>query len=57
MEFKQAWQHAYLCTPQVTPAAAHHDETGEYPWEILRKAWELGLMNTTISQDYGGLGN
>lgn len=40
----------------IRPAAAHHDETGEYPWEILQKSWDLGLMNTMIPEDVGGLG-
>lgn len=40
----------------LRPAAEHHDRTGEYPWEIIAQAYELGLMNTLIPQDYGGLG-
>ncbi len=41
---------------EIIPKAAHHDESGEYPKEIATKAWELGLMNTHIPQEYGGLG-
>jgi acyl-CoA dehydrogenase len=41
---------------EIAPKARHHDETGEYPSEICRKAWELGLMNTHIPAEYGGLG-
>ncbi len=41
---------------EVIPKAAHHDENGEYPREVAAKAWELGLMNTHIPQEYGGLG-
>ncbi len=41
---------------EIRPVAAHHDETGEFPVEVLRKAWELGLMNTHIPEAYGGLG-
>ncbi|MCC6128294.1 MAG: acyl-CoA dehydrogenase family protein [Acidobacteria bacterium] len=41
---------------EIIPKAAHHDETGEFPREIARKAWELGLMNTHIPAEYGGLG-
>jgi acyl-CoA dehydrogenase len=41
---------------EVIPKAAHHDETGEYPRAIATKAWELGLMNTHVPQEYGGLG-
>lgn len=41
---------------EILPIAAHHDETGEYPREVAKKAWELGLMNTHIPAEYGGLG-
>ena len=41
---------------EIAPRAAHHDETGEFPMEIVRKAWELGLMNTHLPEEYGGLG-
>ena len=41
---------------EIAPRAAHHDETMEYPHEILRKAWELGLFDVTIPEEYGGLG-
>jgi acyl-CoA dehydrogenase len=40
-------------TPEVV---RHHDETGEFPMAILKKAFELGLMNGHIPQEYGGLG-
>ncbi len=41
---------------EIAPHAAHHDETGEFPWEILRKGWDIGLMNTHVPEAYGGLG-
>jgi acyl-CoA dehydrogenase len=41
---------------EVAPRAAHHDATGEFPREIVRKAWEIGLMNTHIPEEYGGPG-
>jgi len=41
---------------EMIPKAAHHDKTGEYPWEILKKAWDLGLMNHAIPTSVGGLG-
>lgn len=28
----------------------------KYPEEVFKKAWELGLVNTHIPQEYGGLG-
>jgi len=41
---------------EIRPVARHHDETGEYPHAVLKKAWELGLMNTHIPESCGGLG-
>ncbi len=40
----------------MRPAAPHHDQTGEYAYDVLRKAWEAGLMNTHVEPDFGGLG-
>ncbi len=40
---------------EIRPVAPHHDETGEYPWEVIRKAWETGLMNLHIPESCGGL--
>jgi len=39
---------------EIIPKAAHHDETCEYPHEIVKKAWETGLMNNHIPEAYGG---
>ena len=33
---------------EVIPVAAAHDVSGEFPRELLRKAWELGLSSTFI---------
>jgi len=41
---------------EIAPKAEHHDQTGEYPKEIAKKGWELGLMNTHVPAEYGGLG-
>jgi acyl-CoA dehydrogenase len=41
---------------EIRPVSAHHDTTGEFPEAVLRKAWELGLINTHIPEAYGGLG-
>ncbi|TNF22933.1 MAG: acyl-CoA dehydrogenase [Deltaproteobacteria bacterium] len=41
---------------EIMPVAAHHDETGEFPVEVVAKAWEAGLVNTKIPEAYGGLG-
>lgn len=41
---------------EIIPVAAHHDKTGEYPWDIIKKAHALGLMTTSIPSAYGGQG-
>ena len=41
---------------EIRPVSAHHDLTGEFPEDVLRKAWELGLMNTHVPEAYGGMG-
>ena len=45
---------------EIIPVAAHHDRTGEYPWDLIKKAHALGLMNGHIEPEFGntvGLGN
>jgi len=41
---------------EIRKVTAQHDHSGEFPLETLKKAWELGLMNTHIPEDCGGLG-
>ncbi len=45
-----------FCKDEIIPQAALHDKEGKFPREIAEKAWELGLMNTHISPENGGLG-
>ncbi|CAH0716396.1 unnamed protein product, partial [Brenthis ino] len=40
---------------EIIPVAAQYDKTGEYPWPIVKKAWELGLMNGHVPEHCGGL--
>ncbi|KAJ1524737.1 hypothetical protein ONE63_009618 [Megalurothrips usitatus] len=40
---------------EIIPRAAELDRTGEYPWDIIKKAWELGLLNNHIPADIGGM--
>ena len=41
---------------EIIPIAAEHDRTGEFPREVIKKAWELGLSSTCIPEEFGGLG-
>ncbi|KAL3275513.1 hypothetical protein HHI36_020272 [Cryptolaemus montrouzieri] len=41
---------------EITPVAAQYDKTGEFPYEILKKAWSLGIINGTVPEHCGGLG-
>ncbi|XP_026746626.1 probable medium-chain specific acyl-CoA dehydrogenase, mitochondrial isoform X2 [Trichoplusia ni] len=41
---------------EIVPVAAQYDKTGEYPWPIVKKAWEVGLMNGHIPEHCGGTG-
>ena len=39
---------------EIIPNAAHHDRTGEFPWDIVKKAHSVGLMNLHVPKAYGG---
>jgi len=39
---------------EIRPVAEHHDRTMEYPWEVIRKAHAIGLLNTHIPERFGG---
>jgi acyl-CoA dehydrogenase len=41
---------------EIIPVAAHYDNTGEFPWAVIKKAHETGLMNLHIPEKYGGMG-
>jgi acyl-CoA dehydrogenase len=41
---------------ELRPVTEHHDQTGEFPHEVLQKAHALGLMNLHIPERFGGLG-
>lgn len=45
-----------LVDKEVKPRATHIDETGEFPWETLRRMGELGLLGLNIPEAYGGAG-
>ena len=41
---------------EILPVVEHYDKSGEYPWPIINKAQEVGLMNLNIPEAYGGPG-
>jgi acyl-CoA dehydrogenase len=41
---------------KITPVAAQYDRTGEYPTPVLKKLFDVGLMNLHIPEEFGGAG-
>src|SRR3990172_4077432 len=41
---------------EIYPQAAANDAEARWPAEIMRKAWEIGLTNITVPEEYGGQG-
>ncbi|MDW8326272.1 MAG: acyl-CoA dehydrogenase [Anaerolineales bacterium] len=41
---------------EIAPIAAHFDETGEFPFETIKKMGALGLMGIEVPEEYGGAG-
>ncbi|HEX5782000.1 MAG TPA: acyl-CoA dehydrogenase family protein [Solirubrobacteraceae bacterium] len=41
---------------EIRPVAWEYDRDATWPDEVLRKAWELGLMNGHTPEEYGGPG-
>jgi short-chain 2-methylacyl-CoA dehydrogenase len=41
---------------EIKPGAEEMDRTGEFPYELIRKMGELGLLGLPIPEEYGGAG-
>jgi acyl-CoA dehydrogenase len=41
---------------EIRPVAWEYDVDATWPQEIIEKAWELGLLNSQIPEEYGGAG-
>src|SRR5512134_1137305 len=41
---------------EIVPIAAQFDESGEFPYETIRKMGEMGFMGIEIPEEYGGAG-
>ncbi|MEW6682402.1 MAG: acyl-CoA dehydrogenase family protein [Nitrospirota bacterium] len=40
----------------IRPVAANYDRSGEYPWDVVRKAFSEGFFTGYIPKEYGGSG-
>jgi acyl-CoA dehydrogenase len=45
-----------FATKEMRPVAWDYDRDATWPQEIVDKAWEVGLMNAHIPEEYGGPG-
>lgn len=41
---------------EMRPVAHEFDKDGTWPADVLKKAWEAGLMNSHLPEEYGGPG-
>lgn len=41
---------------EMRPKAAQYDETNEFPFEVMKKAYEIGFLTSGIPVEYGGTG-
>ncbi len=41
---------------EMRPVAAHYDETEEFPWPVVKKGADLGLLTYALPEEYGGAG-
>jgi alkylation response protein AidB-like acyl-CoA dehydrogenase len=47
---------AKIAKEKIEPVAAHHDETGEFPWEIVKILAQSDLFRVFVPEEYDGLG-
>ncbi|ODM94602.1 Medium-chain specific acyl-CoA dehydrogenase, mitochondrial [Orchesella cincta] len=43
-----------IAREEVAPNAPKYDASMEYPWEIIKKIWHLGILNPLVPEKYGG---
>ncbi|MCX6345900.1 MAG: acyl-CoA dehydrogenase family protein [Armatimonadetes bacterium] len=44
-----------IAIKKIKPVSAHYDETGEFPWEIVKAIAEADLFRVFIPDEYGGM--
>jgi acyl-CoA dehydrogenase len=45
-----------FATKEIRSVAWEYDRDGTWPADVLQKAWEVGLMNVHVPEEYGGPG-
>jgi len=45
-----------IAEEKVVPVRAELDETGTFPWDIMKTCAETGLFGVSIPEEYGGMG-
>jgi len=45
-----------FASKEIRPVAWDYDKDSTWPQEVIEKAWEVGLMNNHIPEEYGGPG-
>ncbi len=45
-----------LAQKEIAPKAKHHDESGEFPTDNVKKLAEMGLMGMMVPEEWGGAG-
>ena len=48
---------ASFAREQIRPVARQADETGNIPQALVQQAWELGLVQSAIPEEFGGAGD
>ncbi len=63
MDFALSEEHKALCDTarrftkeRIIPIAAECDHQSKFPMDVFRAAWELGLVNPGVPEEYGGAG-
>lgn len=47
---------AKFADEEIAPVAKENDERAEFPWEILKRLGDSGLMGGSVPREYGGSG-
>ncbi len=45
-----------IAEEKIKPVAAHYDESGEFPWDIMKILAESDVCGVYIPEEYGGMG-